>query len=120
MKLIKASLLILLTIVTFEGKNLLAGDGTLEAGASELNYQLVNEIKSVLKTPLLVYSDRELSGEVKVTARIEKNGKISFINVSSDNKQLSMNTYTKLNAQNLWTDKNLAGKIFKYEIIYSQ
>ncbi|MCB0724987.1 MAG: hypothetical protein KDC73_09785 [Ignavibacteriae bacterium] len=120
MKLIKASLLILLTIIVLQGKNLFAGDGTLTAGASDLNYQLVNEIKDVLKTPLLVYSGRDLNGVVTITAIVEKNGKITFTDVTSDNDQLNKNTLAKLNKQNLWTNKNLAGKIFKYEVVYSQ
>lgn len=120
MKLIKASLLILLTIITLEGKNLFAGDGTVSAGVSDLSYQLVNEIKEVLKTPLLVYSDRDLNGVVTVTAKVEKNGKINFIEVTSENKQLSQNTLTKLNEQNLWTNRNLAGQILKYDIVCNQ
>lgn len=120
MKLIKASLLILLTIITLEGKSLFAGDGTVTAGASDLSYQLINEIKDVLQTPLLVYSDRDLNGVVTVTAKVEKNGKINFIEVKSDNSQLSKNTLTKLNEQNLWTNRTLAGRIFKYDVIYSQ
>ena len=120
MKLIKASFLILLTIITLEGKNLFAGDGTVTAGVSDLSYQLVNEIKDVLKTPLLVYSDRDLNGVVTITAKVEKNGKINFIEVKSENNQLSQNTLTKLNEQNLWTNRNLAGKMFKYDVIYSQ
>lgn len=120
MKLIKASLLVLLTIIALEGKNVFAGDGDISAGSSSLNYQLIKEVKNVLQTPLLKYSDRDLNGVVTVWAKIETNGKINFTRIESENSQLGKNTLTKLNDLNLWTGKDLAGKVFRYEIVFDQ
>ncbi len=120
MKLIKASFLVLLAIIALEGKNALADNGETNSGSASLNYQLVKEIKGVLHTPLLMYSDRDLNGVVTVWAKIEENGKINFTKVESENSQLSKNTLKKLNDLNLWTGKELSGEVFRYQILFNQ
>jgi hypothetical protein len=120
MKLIKASLLVLLAIIALEGKNALADDGKVSAGSASLSYQIVKEIKGALETPLLTYSDRDLNGDVTVWAKVEENGKINFIKIKSENPHLGKNTLIKLNELNLWTGKELSGNIFKYKVEYKQ
>ena len=120
MKLLKGSLILLLTIIALQGKNAIADGGDISAKTSELNYQLANEIKNVLRTPLLVYSDRNLTGEAEVTVRVEENGKINFLKIYSDNVSLEKNALNKLNSLNLWTGKELSGTVFKYSVKFTQ
>ena len=120
MKLLKGSLILLLTIIALQGKNALADGGDRSAKTSELNYQLANEIKEVLKTPLLVYSDRDLNGNIEVTVKVEETGKINFLKIDSENISLEKNALTKLNSLNLWTGPDLSGIEFKYEVKFRQ
>jgi len=85
---------------------------------AELNTQIIQEIKEVLKNPYLRYESKNLSGEVKVTTTVNKNGKIIFKDIKGINENLLSNVYAKLNSLNLWTSPDYAGKNYNYKIKY--
>jgi len=86
--------------------------------SDELNSQIIQEIKEVLKNPYLKYESKNLTGEVYVTTTVEKNGKIIFTNIKGINENLLSNVYGKLNSLNLWASPDYAGKNFNYKIKY--
>ncbi len=86
--------------------------------AAELNSQIIQEIKEVLKIPYLKFNSKNLSGEVEVIAVINKEGKIIFRNISGLNEDLRENVIAKLNSLNLWTSPDYSAKNFEYKIKY--
>lgn len=87
---------------------------------SELNFQLVKEVKRNVESPLLSYSDKNLLGVAVVTAEVKETGKINFVSVSSTNTNLKRNIERKLEYLNLWTDPKQNGKVFVYTINYKE
>ncbi len=84
----------------------------------DLNYQLVNEIKTKLTNPLLNYRDKNLKGNVSVLVSVEENGKLKFSNITGINESLKANVEKQLNELNLWTGKEYTGTKFNYTIKY--
>ena len=87
---------------------------------SSLSYQIVEEIKANLKKPFLLFKDKNLKGDVFLTVKVSKNGKIKFPKVEGENKVLNKSVVEKLNSLNLWTGTNAAGLTFNYKISFSQ
>lgn len=85
---------------------------------AELNSQLVQEVKDALQIPLLRYESKNLSGNVKVRAIVNKSGKIIFQDLKGINENLTENVKVKLNSLNLWTSPDYTGKTFQYNINY--
>ncbi|MEO8665951.1 MAG: hypothetical protein ABI462_10675 [Ignavibacteria bacterium] len=91
----------------------------LSAGkTSELNSQIIQEIKEVLKIPYLKFDSKNLNGEIKVNAEVSKEGKIIFRNIKGLNEDLQANVIAKLNSLNLWTSTDYSSKSFEYRIRY--
>jgi len=86
--------------------------------SAELNSQIIQEIKEVLKNPYLKYESKNLTGEVNVITTVDKNGKIFFKDIKGINENLLSNVYDKLNSLNLWASPDYAGKSFNYLIKY--
>lgn len=87
---------------------------------SELNFQLVNEVKRNVENRLLAFSDKNLLGSAVVTAEVMETGKINFVSVESENSNLKKNVERKLEGLNLWADPKLNGKVFVYTINYKE
>lgn len=85
---------------------------------AELNIQIIQEVKEVLKTPYLKFASMDLNGEVKVVTRINDNGKIIFTDIKGVNENLVSNIVSRLNSLNLWTSPDYSSKIFEYKIRY--
>lgn len=85
---------------------------------SELNLQIKDEVKQILKTPYLKFSDKNLNGEVTVSASISDEGKINFRKIQGINENLISNVIDRLNSLNLWTSPDYSGKTFVYKIDY--
>lgn len=85
---------------------------------SELNSQIVQEVKEVLKTPYLKFADKNLTGKVQVITVVDKNGKIVFKDIKGINENLVSNIIEKLNSLNLWTSTEYSSKQFSYMIKY--
>ncbi len=85
---------------------------------SELNSQIVQEVREVLKTPYLKFSSENLTGKVKVITQVRKDGKIIFKNIQGVNENLVSNVIDKLNSLNLWTSTDYSNREFIYEIKY--
>ncbi len=85
---------------------------------SELNSQIIVEIKEVLQTPCLKFNSKDLNGEVKVTAMINRDGKIIFKHINAMNEDLQDNVIARLNSLNLWTSPDYSAKNFEYKIKY--
>ncbi|MEO6695129.1 MAG: hypothetical protein ABIY50_04925 [Ignavibacteria bacterium] len=86
--------------------------------SAELNSQIIQEVKEVLKNPYLKYESKNLSGEVSVTTSVDKNGKIIFKDIKGINENLLSNVIAKLNSLNLWTSPDYSGKNYNYKIKY--
>jgi hypothetical protein len=86
---------------------------------SELDTQIVQEVKAVLQTPYLKYASTNLNGEVAVTASVAKNGKIIFKDIKGINENLVSNIIDKLNSLNLWTGTDYSNATFVYRIKYT-
>lgn len=89
-----------------------------KTAVNELNYQLVNEIKTKLAQPLLNYRNKDLKGNVSVTVEVEENGKLRFSNITGINESLKENVEKQLNELNLWTGKEYSGTKFSYSVRY--
>lgn len=85
---------------------------------SELNSQIMDEVKEVLKSPYLKYETRNLNGKVSVVTEVTENGKIIFKDITGINENLRESVKAKLNSLNLWTSPVYAGKIFYYKLDY--
>jgi len=109
--------MLFVSLYLFQPKISLSNTGTGNKSA-ELNSQIIQEIKEVLKNPYLKYESKNLTGEVKVTTTVDKNGKIVFKNIEGINENLLSNVYDKLNSLNLWASPDYAGKNFNYLIKY--
>jgi len=117
----KTNLTIVITLIItaflFNVKSAKSETGTGTKSA-ELNTQIIQEIKEVLRSPYLKFESKDLSGEVKITTSIDKNGKIIFKEVKGLNKNLTENVKQKLNSLNLWASPDYSGKIFQYNLKY--
>jgi hypothetical protein len=94
-------------------------DGGSGNKASELNTQIIQEVREVLKNPYLKFQSKDLNGYVNVITAVEKDGRITFKKIEGINEDLVENTIAKLNSLNLWTGKDYSGKEFTYKIKYS-
>lgn len=94
-------------------------DGGSGNKAAELNTQIIQEVKEVLKNPYLKYESKDLNGRVSVITEVEKDGRITFKDIKGINEDLVENVIAKLNSLNLWTGSDYAGKEFTYSIKYS-
>ena len=92
-----------------------AGSGSK---VTELNSQIIQEIKEILKTPYLKFESKDLNGDVKVVSTVSKEGKIIFKDIKGLNEDLVSNVISKLNSLNLWTSPDYSGKEFIYSIKY--
>ncbi|MEO8209180.1 MAG: hypothetical protein ABI840_01355 [bacterium] len=88
--------------------------------AGELNSQIIQEVKDVLQTPYLKFASKNLTGEVKVTTTVSKEGKIIFKDITGVNEDLVSNVIGKLNSLNLWTSPDYSNKEFIYRINYKE
>ena len=86
----------------------------------ELNHQLVVEVKDIITIPLLKYRDGNLTGLVRVSAKVDDNGRIIFGEVNGPNKNLVSNVEAKLKGLNAWTAPEYAGTIFLYYINFTE
>lgn len=85
---------------------------------ADLNSQIIQEIKEVLKFPYIKFDSKNLKGEVKAVAVVNKDGKIIFKNIIGLNEDLRENVIAKLNSLNLWTSPDYSAKNFEYKIRY--
>lgn len=85
---------------------------------AELNSQIKDEVRQILKTPYLKFLDKNLNGEVTVSASVTKNGKINFKEIKGINENLTSNVIDRLNSLNLWASPDYSGKTFVYKINY--
>lgn len=93
-------------------------DGGAGNKASELNSQIIEEVKQILQTPYLKFESKDLNGKVKVISIVSKEGKIIFKNIKGINDNLVSNVIEKLNSLNLWTSPDYSGNEFTYTINY--
>ena len=85
---------------------------------SELNDQIIQEVREVLKTPYLKFESKDLNGNVKVITTVTKEGRIIFKDIKGVNEDLVENVIAKLNTLNLWTSPDYTGREFTYTIKY--
>lgn len=114
---------VLFTILVLSVFFLISGYSKADGGsgnkAAELNAQIIQEVKEVLKSPYLKFESKDLNGYVSVVTEVEKDGRITFKNIKGINEDLVENTIAKLNSLNLWTGTDYSGKEFTYKIKYS-
>ena len=86
-------------------------------GTSDLTKQYKQEIKTKLSLPVnLKFDDNNLKGFATAYLEVLPSGKINLIRVEGDNNSLNGHVQSKINSINAWTDKELAGKTFRYII----
>lgn len=117
MNVFKALIVMLFVSIILQPEISLSNTGT-GTKTAELNSQIIQEIREVLKNPYLRYESKNLSGTVEVITSVDKNGKILFKDIKGINENLLSNVYAKLNSLNLWTSPDYAGRNFKYKIKY--
>lgn len=110
--------LAVLTVLFMQPQNSNADPGD-RANTSGLNSQIIEEIKEILKTPYLKFSDKDLNGTVTLSADITPEGKIVFKNISGINENLVSNVMARLNSLNLWASPDFSSNEFTYRIKYS-
>jgi hypothetical protein len=87
--------------------------GTVES----LNKQLYVELKDVMSLPVnLVYQDKDIIGNAFALIKVNKEGKLELVGVSSDNEVLKKVVTEKINSRNMWTDRKYANAIFIFKI----
>ncbi len=87
--------------------------GTVES----LNKQLYVELKDVMSLPVnLVYQDKDIIGNAFALIKVNKEGKLELVGVSSDNEVLKKVVTEKINSRNMWTDRKYANAIFRFKI----
>jgi hypothetical protein len=94
-------------------------DGVAGNKSSELNSQIIEEIKEILQTPYLKFESKDLNGEVNLICKITKEGKIIFTDLTGVNENLVANVISKLNSLNLWTSPDYSKNEFNYRIKYT-
>lgn len=120
MKLIKNILIVAFTTVIIisacnpvNAKVIGMGTGNV----STLNYQLYNEIKSIVDSPVSpYYINKYLKGETDIMFNVSENGKVNIIKIKGENETLNNMIVQKIRTLNLWTDKKYAGALFQYKI----
>ena len=99
--------------VTKANERVLVNAGTVES----LNKQLYVELKDVMSLPVtLIYQDKDIKGNAFALIKVNKEGKLELVGVSSDNEMLKRVVTAKINSRNLWTDKKYANAIFRFKI----
>lgn len=93
-------------------------DGGAGNKTSELNSQIIEEVKQILQTPYLKFESKDLNGKVKVITTVTKEGKIIFKDIKGINENLVSNVVSKLNSLNLWASPDYSGNEFTYIINY--
>ena len=105
-------------IFLFNTEKAISDPGT-GAKSAELNTQIIQEIKEILKNPCIKYETRDLSGDVIITTTVNKNGKIFFSDIKGLNENLNENVIARLNSLNLWTSTDYSGIVFFYNLTYN-
>lgn len=117
---LKILLVALTTSILFISPNTSRSEINTGSKVEELNHQLVLEVKDIVTIPLLKYRDGNLTGLVRVSAKVDDNGKIIFGEVNGPNKNLVSNVEAKLKGLNAWTGPEYAGTIFMYYIKFTE
>ncbi len=117
---LKVLLAVLFTSLLFSIPNTSRSEILSGSKVSEVNHQLVQEVKDILTVPLLKYRDGDLTGLVKVFAKIDNNGKITIVHVIGTNKNLVSNVKAKIKSLNAWASPENAGTVFVYYINFTQ
>jgi hypothetical protein len=118
MKTLNTLSLILILSVIFLKPDFARSDPGTGTKVTELNTQIVQEMKEVLKSTYLRYETKDLNGRATVTATVSENGKIVFTKISGVNENLKESVKAKLNSLNLWTNPEYSGKMFHYHVNY--
>lgn len=118
MKTIKFKIITLISIAVLFTAGIVKADNNEPSTLSSLGAQIHKEIVDVLNTPLwLNYQDKNLKGDVNVVIAIDKNGKVSLLEVNGENNVLNSMVANKIKSRNLWTDTKYAGKTFIYKVV---
>lgn len=118
MKALKILFTVLFLSLIFVSPDLSRADNATGSKVSELNSQIIQEVRQVLQTPYLKFASKNLTGTVKVLTIVREDGKIIFTDIQGLNENLVSNVIEKLNSLNLWTSTEYSKNKFSYNIKY--